>query len=94
MQGHLRSFIQFKSFSLELFDFEKCGKRPSFFADVYLHIVFIQCILDGYEEAHCQRQQDYKDRELQNEESIGSRLYFSSWMLLTYVIHKIISNFL
>ena len=83
------AFIQFKIFSLELFDFEKCGKRPSFFADVYLHIVFIQCILDGYFEEYCQREQDDKDRELQNDRSIASRWYFSSWMLLTNVISKL-----
>ena len=81
------AFIQFKIFSLELFDFEKCGKIPSFFVDVYLHIVFIQCILDGLFESHCQRQQYYRDRE--NDRSIGSRLYFSSWMLLTNVISKL-----
>ena len=84
--------IQFKSFSLELFDFEKCGKRPSFFADVYLHIVFIQCILDGYEEDHCQRQQDLKDKEPQNEVSLSSRLYFTICMLLSPMIYEIFTK--
>ena len=98
--------IIFLFFSSGFLDLEKCGKRPSFFADVYLHIVFIQCILDGYyEEADCQRQQDYNDRKLQcnhddfkddNKDfgivvSIGSRLYFSSWMLFSFVICDIIS---
>ena len=77
--------------------------------------MFIQCILDGYGEGQCQRQQDLKDREeeLKNDhedhnkdfdeddnkdfgivESIGSRLYFSSWMLFSHVIYDIISKLL
>ena len=93
--------------------------------------MFIQCILDGYGEGQCQRQQDVKDREeeLKNDhedhnkefdedhnkdfdedhskdfdeddnkdfgivESIGSRLYFSSWMLFSHVIYEIISKLL
>ena len=77
--------------------------------------MFIQCILDGYGEGQCQRQQDLKDREeeLKNDhedhnkdfdeddnkdfgivESIGSRLYFSSWMLFSHVIYEIISKLL
>ena len=67
---------------------ETCGKRPSFFSDVYLHIVFIQCILDGYEEGYCQRQQDYKEKG----ENLSSRLYFSIWILLSPVIYEIFSK--
>ena len=41
----------------------KCGDNPSFFANTYLHIEFIQCILDNEMEGLCQRRQEIYDKE-------------------------------
>ena len=71
-----------------IFD-QECGNNPSFFADVYLHLTFIHCILDEYEEEECRERQLKYDKYMGLEESLGSKLY-SSWLcVILLFLHKI-----
>ena len=66
-----------------IFD-QECGNNPSFFADVYLHLIFIHCILDEHEVEECRERQLKHDKDMDLEESLGSRLY-SSWLFVILI---------
>ena len=71
-----------------IFD-QECGNNPSFFADVYLHLTFIHCILDEHEVEECRERQLKHDKDMGFEESLGSRLC-STWLcVILLFLHKI-----
>ena len=63
-------------------DDQKCGNTPSFFTNVYLHLTFIQCVLNDYEGEECPELQFKYDKGMGIEESLGSRVCFCSWLCM------------
>ena len=48
-------------YSLNEGEEESSGKKAVFFVDIHLHSVFIDCILQTYGEANCQKRQEESD---------------------------------
>ena len=75
-----------------IFD-KKCGNNPSFFTNVYLHLTFIQCILNDYEGEECPELQFKHDKGMGIEESVGSRVCFCSWLCMILLLLYMCLNF-